>query len=159
ICAGALRDTGVGGLTASTAPGQCFGRQPDGAAWSGAPIACTPGASNGKCVAAAPCDDGNPCTRGETYSPSCECTGGTPLNGAPSGSGRVCQVGTCTPTPAGAPAMILGQGSRGLLLTGTLVTPDEVIDGEVLILGDEIRCAGPSCAGDPAVATASVVQT
>jgi hypothetical protein len=112
-------------------------------------------------VANAACDDGNPCTRGETFSATCECGGGTPLNGAPCGSGRVCQVGTCTPSPAGSPAMILGQGqgNRALLLTGTLVTPDEVIDGELLIVGDEIRCAGASCATDPAVATASVVQT
>jgi 5-methylthioadenosine/S-adenosylhomocysteine deaminase len=156
---GGLRDTGTGGPTRSTAAGQCFGRQPDGGAWSAGPIACTPGAPNGKCTPGEACDDGNACTTGETFSASCECAGGTPLNGAPCGSGRVCQVGTCTSMPASAGGVILGQGSRGLLLIGTLVTPDDVIDGELLIVGDEIRCVAPSCQGDPAVATASVVQT
>jgi hypothetical protein len=159
VCVGGLRDPGLGGATLSTTAGQCFGRQPDGASWSTGPITCTPGGPNAKCVANAACDDGNPCTRGETFSATCECTGGTPLNGAPCGLGRICQVGTCMPAQAGAGAVVLGQGTRGLLLTGTLVTPDDVIDGELLMVGDEIKCVGPTCESDPAVATASIVQT
>jgi hypothetical protein len=159
VCGALLRDTGTGIATRPTAAGQCFGRQPDGAGSPSGPIACTPGGSNGKCTAGAVCDDGNPCTRGEVFSSGCQCTGGTPLNGAPCGSGKVCQVGACTPAIAGAGAVVLGQGLGGLLLIGTLVTPDEVIDGEVLVVGDEIKCAGPSCQNDPAVATASIVQT
>src|SRR5262249_21182187 len=93
------------------------------------------------------------------FSSTCECTGGTPLNGPPCGLGRICQVGTCAPAQVGAGAVVLGQGTRGLLLTGTLVTPDEVIDGELLIGGDEIQCGGPTRDSDPAVATASIVQT
>lgn len=160
ICTGALKDSGAGLLTRATAAGQCFGRQPDGAGWSAGPIACTPGALNGKCVAGTACDDGNPCTRGEAFAPDCQCGGGTPLNGAPCGSGKVCQMGTCTAAHAGTGAVILGQGTGGgLLLIGTVVTPDEVIDGEVLIVGDAIKCVAPSCESDPAVATASVLQT
>jgi len=105
------------------------------------------------------CDDGNPCTRGEVFSSSCQCGGGTPLNGAPCGSGKVCQVGACTAAQLGTGAVILGQGPGGLLLIGTVVTPDEVVDGEVLIVGDEIKCVAPSCQNDPAVATASIIQT
>lgn len=159
ICGGGLRDTGASVSTRATEAGQCFGRQPDGAEWSSGPIACSPGAPNAKCLAGGACDDGNPCTRGEVFAASCQCGAGTPLNGAPCGSGRICQVGTCAPAPAGTGAIILGQGASGLLLIGTLVTPDEVVDGEILIVGDEIRCVAPSCQGDPAVATASIVQT
>ena len=163
VCGALLRDSGTGVATHATAAGQCFGRQPDGASWSTGPIACTPGASNGKCVAGNACDDGNPCTRGEAFSQSCQCGGGTPLNGAPCGSGKVCQFGSCTAAQVSgastSASMILGQGTSGLLLIGTLVTPDEVVDGEILIVGDEIRCVAPSCQGDPAVATASIVQT
>lgn len=162
VCGALLRDSGTGVATHATVAGQCFGRQPDGANWSTGPIACTPGASNGKCAPGNACDDGNPCTRGEMYSPTCQCGGGTPLNGAPCGSGKVCQFGACTTSQTGTGsvgAMILGQGPGGLLLIGTLVTPDEVVDGEILIVGDEIRCVAPSCQTDPAVATATIVQT
>jgi len=159
VCGALLRDSGAGLATHTTAAGQCFGRQPDGANWSTGPIACTPGASNGKCVPGNACDDGNLCTRGEVFNQSCQCGGGTPLNGAPCGSGKVCQFGACTAATMGSGSVILGQGSGGLLLIGTLVTPDEVVDGEILIVGDEIRCVAPSCQGDPAVATASIVQT
>ncbi len=50
VCGALLRDSGTGVATHTTVAGQCFGRQPDGASWSTGPIACTPGASNGKCV-------------------------------------------------------------------------------------------------------------
>jgi 5-methylthioadenosine/S-adenosylhomocysteine deaminase len=162
LCTGALKDSGTGLPARATTAGQCFGRQPDGAPWSAGPIACTPGASNGKCVAGNACDDGNACTTGEVFTAECECGAGTPLNGAPCGSGRVCRMGTCVAAHAGtaAAAVILGHGSGGgLLLIGTVVTPDEVIDGEVLVIGDEIKCVAPSCEDDPAVATASIVQT
>jgi len=126
MCVGALRDGGTSVATRATDSGQCFGRQPDGVDWTAGPIACTPGLPNAKCAPGAACDDGNPCTRGEVFSDGCQCGAGIPLNGAPCGSGRVCQVGTCAPAPSRTGAVILGQGSGGLLLIGTLVTPDEM---------------------------------
>ena len=45
-----------------------------------------------------------------------------------------------------------------VMLQGTIVTPDTVIDGEVLVRGDTITCVG-SCDGDPGAAGAIVVQT
>lgn len=50
---------------------------------------------------------------------------------------------------------------HALMLVGTVVTPDDVYDGEVLVSGDTIVCAGAgtACDGDPAAATATLVQT
>lgn len=60
---------------------------------------------------------------------------------------------------AGAPAAITNVGQGSLLLQGTVVTPDQVFAGEVLITGDTITCAAASCAGSPGFATATVVDT
>jgi len=47
------------------------------------------------------------------------------------------------------------------MLVGTIVTPDTVIDGEVLVEGDTIVCvaAGSACDSDPSATGATVVQT
>ena len=117
------RDRGLRGAAArhrhrccdqAATAGECFGRQPDGAGWPSGPIACTQGGSNGECTVGTVCDDGNACTRGKTFSSSCQCTGGTPLNGAPCGSGNVCQVGACTPALAAAGADRPGAGVERL---------------------------------------------
>ena len=46
VCGTDFADVGAGGPTASTAAGQCFGRKPDGAAWSPSSLACTRGEAN-----------------------------------------------------------------------------------------------------------------
>jgi cytosine/adenosine deaminase-related metal-dependent hydrolase len=61
---------------------------------------------------------------------------------------------------AGAPVEILQPGQAGaLLLRGTVVTPDQVFAGEVLIVGDTLTCVAASCAGSPGAATAPLVDT
>jgi cytosine/adenosine deaminase-related metal-dependent hydrolase len=49
----------------------------------------------------------------------------------------------------------------GLLLIGTIVTPDQVIDGEVLVEGDKITCvaAGDQCSTATGAAGATVFDT
>jgi 5-methylthioadenosine/S-adenosylhomocysteine deaminase len=48
-----------------------------------------------------------------------------------------------------------------ILLIGTIVTPDEVIEGQVLVEGQVITCvaAGADCASRPGAATATVIDT
>jgi len=174
---GTPADVGVGGPTASSAAGQCFGRQPDLGPWAATAIACTQGAAN-------PCGPGG-------------CPPPTPDAGADAGT----DVGTdvaleagsdagAAPTPDAAPAPTpdagadmgidvgvgidagantgpasgpptiarVGRADR-LLLSGTVVTPDLAFEGDVLIAGDVLACVAPSCAGDPAAADATVVIT
>jgi cytosine/adenosine deaminase-related metal-dependent hydrolase len=158
-CGTPARDPNVGGVTSSTAAGQCFGRTPDGGAWSDGTISCTQGTSNGTCVSGAACDDGNPCTGGDVYSASCVCAGATALTGPNCGAGNTCQAGHCVVTPTTTGPTILRQGTAGLLLMGTIVTPDTALEGEVLVVGDVIKCVAASCADDPAAAAATVLQT
>lgn len=59
----------------------------------------------------------------------------------------------------GSDATIVQQGvgaSPAVLLKGTVVTPDQVFAGEVLLTGDTITCVAPTCA---APAGASIVDT
>ena len=75
--AGAVIDTHSNFYAGSSLLGLCFGRLPDGGAWSTHAITCSPGATNG-CAASGACDDGNACTTGETIQPgTCACGGGT----------------------------------------------------------------------------------
>ena len=46
-----------------------------------------------------------------------------------------------------------------LLLRGRIVSPDSDFDGEVLVDGDHITCAAPTCAGQPGSADATVIET
>src|SRR5580765_5156968 len=52
-------------------------------------------------------------------------------------------------------------GPVGLMLVGTIVTPDTVIDGEVLVIGQTITCADVAsvCDANPDAAHAVYVQT
>src|SRR4051812_29387541 len=52
-------------------------------------------------------------------------------------------------------------GTVGLMLVGTIVTPDSVIDGEVLVLGQTIACVDVAsvCDALPEAANALVVHT
>lgn len=162
LCSAALGASATvadpGGPTASRSAGTCFGRTPDGGAWASNPIACTQGAPNAACSPGASCDDGNPCTTGETFSATCACTGGTPTTGN-CGAGKTCQAGVCAPTPTTQVPVIVRQGTSGLILAGTIVTPDAVIEGEVWIADSKIRCVAPSCRVEEAAAAASIVQT
>lgn len=63
----------------------------------------------------------------------------------------------CAPTPA--PAITKTGATNKILLKGTVVTPDTVYVGEVLVEGDTITCAGASCASSPGAASATVVDT
>lgn len=169
----------------SSTAGLCFGRQPDGASWASAAIPCTPSASNGGCPQAGQaCDDGNACSSGETLAADCTCGGGTavgcddqdpctadscdamtgcgstPLpDGAQCGSGMLCQAGACVAGPPATEAVLVSQGVAGkLLLRGTVVTPDQVFEGEVLIESDTITCAAASCSYSPS-SPPSIIDT
>lgn len=158
VCGADAVDVGVGFTTASQVAGQCFGRAPDGATPVVSPIPCSPGAPNNACTVGAPCDDGNPCVAGRVYDAECTCTGGTPLTGSSCGDGQTCQYGACM--TAGATTPSIGPiGTNGLILAGTIVTPDTVLEGEVLVLGEDIVCVAPSCMANPAAASATVVRT
>jgi cytosine/adenosine deaminase-related metal-dependent hydrolase len=76
------------------------------------------------------------------------------------GTGGVAGTGgAACPIPGGA-VSIASKGQEGhLLLRGTIVTPNEVFQGEVLIAGDTITCAAPSCATAPNASLATVVET
>ncbi len=73
-------------------------------------------------------------------------------SGGGGGSGGTCAIAGGTPT-------ITKSGSAGLLLRGTIVTPTDVFQGEVLVEGDTITCAAPSCAASPNASLATVVET
>lgn len=159
-CGPALTVVGTAGKTTSRTAGQCFGRQPDGAGWSITAIGCTQGTPNVSCVAGAACSDGSPCTSGEVFSATCACGGGTPTTGANCGGGGVCQSGRCVvPAPDAAPAVVRAGTSERKLLRGTVVTPTDAFDGEVLTEADgKIFCVAPSCAAQTP-ADAWIIQT
>jgi len=59
------------------------------------------------------------------------------------------------------PAVLVDLGSdpTKVLLQGTVLTPTQVISGEVLVEDDLVTCVAASCSGEPGASTASVVQT
>ncbi len=74
--------------------------------------------------------------------------------GTSTGAGGGCTSGS-------APPVIVSMGSQpgSLLLKGTVVTPDQVFAGEVLVVDENIACAAPSCAGAVGAMGATVVDT
>jgi len=74
-------------------------------------------------------------------------------SGGESGGPVGCQLSVGAPT-------ITSTGQAGhLVLRGTIVTPDQVIEGEVLVDGDTISCVATSCSGAATYAQATVVET
>jgi cytosine/adenosine deaminase-related metal-dependent hydrolase len=136
---GTPADTSAGGPTSSAAAGQCFGRPADGADWAPAAIACTQGAPNPETPAGVDAGVDAPADAGDAARAADAADAGAPASGPPV-------------------ILRLGRPDR-LLLAGTVVTPDVAFEGEVLIDGDTLACVAPSCAGEPAAADASMVQT
>jgi hypothetical protein len=62
--------------------------------------------------------------------------------------------------PAGDASVIVGAKDR-ILLSGTIVTPDQIIVGQVLVEKDKITCVAPGtgCAGEPGASGATIVET
>jgi cytosine/adenosine deaminase-related metal-dependent hydrolase len=178
---GTPADVGVGGPTASSAAGQCFGRQPDVGPWSATAIACTQGAPNpcgpGGCPAPVP-DAG--VDAGADAIATADATADAPAitpdataadapaitpdaTAADAVRTEGADVGGEGPGDAGLsggpPAVVrIGRPDR-LLLSGTVVTPDLSFEGDVLIAGDTLACVAASCAGNPAAADATVIAT
>jgi cytosine/adenosine deaminase-related metal-dependent hydrolase len=70
--------------------------------------------------------------------------------------------GAPPPDFAGAPGPSIVRGaSDRLLLIGTIVTPDEIIEGQVLVEGATITCvaAGAACSAQPGATGATVIDT
>lgn len=65
--------------------------------------------------------------------------------------------GPSEPSP---PAVVSRDGTGGFLLRGTVLAPAGPIpDGEVLIVGDTIRCVAADCSGEPEASTVTVIET
>jgi 5-methylthioadenosine/S-adenosylhomocysteine deaminase len=163
-CGGTPADIGVGGPTASTAAGQCFGREPDLGPWSATAIECTQGAVNPCGPGGCPAPEPNPAAdAGTDASPDTTSTevgaGAGADAGTDAGGEGGADTGADAGLPSGPPAVTrIGRPDR-LLLAGTVVTPDVAFEGEVLIAGDTIACVAPSCAADPEATDATVVAT
>ncbi|MFK7989778.1 MAG: amidohydrolase family protein [Sandaracinaceae bacterium] len=58
------------------------------------------------------------------------------------------------------PARVESMGTAGFLLRGTVLAPTSVLDpGEVLIVGDTIRCVAADCSGEAGASDATVIDT
>jgi hypothetical protein len=86
--------------------------------------------------------------------------GAAPDGGAPgddAGGGEGGPQGDGAVPPAG-PCAVTKKGSAGLLVQGTLLAPDGVVQGELLVDGaGKIACAGPTCASTTGYADATVL--
>jgi cytosine/adenosine deaminase-related metal-dependent hydrolase len=86
-------------------------------------------------------------------------TTSTTTTSSTTGSGGGGNVATCDGEPTGDETIVKAGASDKLLLQGTIVTPDQVIQGELLVEGDTITCVAPSCSNQAGAATATVVAT
>jgi 5-methylthioadenosine/S-adenosylhomocysteine deaminase len=64
------------------------------------------------------------------------------------------------PADGSTPTIVVGAPDR-LLLIGTIVTPDQIMDGEVLVEGTSITCAaaGTQCESETGAAGATIIDT
>jgi 5-methylthioadenosine/S-adenosylhomocysteine deaminase len=80
------------------------------------------------------------------------------VDASPADAGADADPGACPPLADPAPTVVAGT-TAALLLRGTVVTPTVAFAGEVLVEGDTITCAAPSCAEAPGASGASIVET
>jgi 5-methylthioadenosine/S-adenosylhomocysteine deaminase len=148
-------DGGMGGDVAGAAAGGVGGVSDTGDAGASgdagsAGVASAAGASAGDASGGMSSNAG---TGGiEATGGSTNGAGGTGGNGGGAGGASGCV------SAMGAAVTTAGVAGR-VLLKGTVVTPDQVLQGEVLIEGDTITCVGVSCAGTSGATTAAVVDT
>lgn len=82
--------------------------------------------------------------------------------GMSSDAGVPWDAGPLEPTEsvAAPPSTVVRTGSSGLLLRGTVLTPSGPLSpGEVLVVGNTIRCVAVDCSGDPMAADATIIDT
>jgi cytosine/adenosine deaminase-related metal-dependent hydrolase len=79
------------------------------------------------------------------------------LAGACGPSQQMTDGGVTPPDLSGGPGIIGGFRDH-ILIGGTIVTPDQVITGYVLVEADRITCVG-DCANEPGAANATVIET
>ncbi len=86
----------------------------------------------------------------------CRSEGGAPMPDGAAGDG----VDLSAATLDGGPTMMPGAKDH-ILLSGTIVTPDQIIVGQVLVEGTTITCvaAGTGCAGEAGAAGATLIDT
>jgi cytosine/adenosine deaminase-related metal-dependent hydrolase len=63
---------------------------------------------------------------------------------------------TTTPSP---PPTVVRTGTAGLLLRGTVLTPTGPLDGEVLVVGNQITCVAADCSSASGASAATVIAT
>ena len=140
-----------GGLGGSGSPGGDSGVQGGAETLGGAPG--EPAGGGGETTAAGGSNGGQPTAKGDAGAGGTnEGIAGAP-DGGDAGGPSGCRVSSGAPN-------IASTGQAGhLVLRGTIVTPDQVIEGEVLVDGDTISCVAASCSGAPTYAQATVVET
>lgn len=83
----------------------------------------------------------------------------TTTGSSSTGAGGGGNVATCNGEPTGDETIVKTGVTGTILLQGTILTPDQVIQGELLVEGDTITCVAPSCSNEPGAANATVVAT
>ncbi len=75
------------------------------------------------------------------------------------GTGHDAAIDAAIDADGSGPTIVAGAPDRFLLL-GTIVTPDEIVDGAVLVEGNLITCVGPAatCAAMPGASGATTIQ-
>ncbi len=86
--------------------------------------------------------------------------GGSSEGGDTTGGGDAAQGGhTTPPTNTAAPSVVTVGALDRFILRGTIVTPDVVLEGEVLVVGATIACVDTSCSGHSGAAGATVIES
>lgn len=97
---------------------------------------------------------------GSWTSTSIPCTPGAPnAGGADAGTGNGDAGDAGADGGGSGAAVITHTGTAGILLQGLVVTPTTAFQGEVLVQGNTIACAAPSCASAAGASTATVIAT
>ena len=78
---------------------------------------------------------------------------------APADAGADSATDASTDAGSSPPLRVTPGAADRLLLRGTVVTPETIVDGEVLVEGSNVTCVAPSCASAPGAQGATVIET